>query len=311
MTKPIYNCTQQELYTVCRSGWNSCSENLDNFAAFKARYTETFIDERLSEVDIAEGLPDPEQREEEARLFRVELKNKATECLAFWQKLKRYISDAFPAGQLQIKLDAAGQLHYSKAANDDWNSLSRLLVNGNTFITDNTTELTANENMPDTFPPAFTAAKLEFDGLLQSFLDATKDSRVETQEKITANNGIYKNLMSMFLDGQEIFKNNEAVKKRFTFSQVLLIVAGPGAAGLKGHITDSNGQPITVTATLSIVETGRSTQSDENAQYEFNQLSAGNYTLDITAPGYQQQQLLFQIETSTVKTLDITLQSNE
>jgi len=35
MTTLNYNCSQQELYTAARLGWNSNQQHLDAFAAFK------------------------------------------------------------------------------------------------------------------------------------------------------------------------------------------------------------------------------------------------------------------------------------
>ena len=109
MIKTSYKCTQQELYAVARLGWNSATAYINNFTAFKPKYVSAFITARLAEVDAAEALPDAEQRTEDSKTLRVSLKSKAEECLGIWQKLKRYIMDAYPAGQQQIKLDAAGQ----------------------------------------------------------------------------------------------------------------------------------------------------------------------------------------------------------
>jgi hypothetical protein len=296
-----YNCTQQQLYTICVLGWNACSDNLAAFTAFSPLYDAPYITAKLAEVTAAEA----------SKTLRVELSNKATECCDLWQKLKRYIIKAYPKDQQQIKLDAAGQQHYSKAANEDWEAAKRLILDGEAFALANTAALTANSNMPPAFPATLTTAKGEYDTLFNDFFTAGQTDEIETQTKITANNNIHAALMSMFLDGQEIFKANEAVKKLFTFDQVLLTVAGPGIAGIRGLITDSATGlklPNGVFATISIFGTEHTTQSNGDSRYEISPVAAGTYTIVIECPGYQTLQIPnIEIQTGTLKTLNITL----
>ncbi|HRG59998.1 MAG TPA: hypothetical protein PK323_13670 [Bacteroidia bacterium] len=58
-------------------------------------------------------------------------------------------------------------------------------------------------------------------------------SQQGTEAKIIANNKVYSNLISMFLDGQEIYKTNELIRKQFVFEQVLNLVSGTGTASIK------------------------------------------------------------------------------
>ncbi len=307
--EPTYNCEQQELYGIGRLGYQSVIDYLAQFTAFKPKYIAAFITAREAEIDAAEALPDEEQRQEAERTFRVVLKTKATEGMALWQTLKRYITDAFPENEVDIKLDAAGQQHYRKAGKDNWTSVKRLMLDGDAFITANSVTLLAADNMPPTFAATFTAGKTTIDTAYDNFFNASQGSEVDTQTKITANNDIHAKMMSMFLDGQEIFKTNEAVKKLFTFEQVLLTLSGPGVAGIRGLIKSSlTGLPINATAHISIFGTEHETDSDENSRYKIEGVAAGIYTIVITCPGFQELQIPnIEIETGTMKTLNITL----
>ena len=310
MITPNYKCSQNSLYAVCRSGWSSCSTFLTDFTAFSPLYDAPFITARIAEINAAESLGDAEQRTEDTRTLRINLKNAGTTGSDLWQKLKRYIIKAYPADLVEVKLDAAGQTHYRRAGQDDWGAISRLLLDGEAFITANTADLTAGNNMPPTFGTTFNAAKSAYDTLYQSFITAGQTDEIETQTKLTANNALYASLISMFLDGQEIFKTDEAVKKLFTFDQVLLNIDGPGIAGARGEITDApTGNTIAVQATVQLAgPSNKTVTSDSDARYEASPVAAGIYTITVTAPGYQTAVINnVEIQTGVLKTVDIAL----
>ena len=95
MTKPNYNCSQQELYTVAQTGWQSCTQHIAAFTAFSPFYNQAYADTQQKAVKDAANLPDEQARTAQSEVFRVELSQLATINLANWQKLKRYISKAW------------------------------------------------------------------------------------------------------------------------------------------------------------------------------------------------------------------------
>jgi hypothetical protein len=309
MAKPNYNCSQQSLYAVCRSGWASCTTYLADFAAAFPNYTAPMIAGMIADIDAAEALGDEEQRTEDSRSLRVDLKNKANEAMEQWQLLKRYITKAYPADQVEIKPDAAGQSHYAKSLKYDWGAVGRLLTDGVAFATANTADLTAGNIMPAGFPAAFTTSKVDYDALYASYVTASQTDEVETQTKIEANNGIYASLMQMFRDGQLIFKKNEAVKKLFTFEQVLLNIDGPGNQGIKGDVTiQGTNNPVTVGEVSFTGPSSKSVEIDEDGHYECPQLAAGLYTMLVTAPGFSGVTFNdIEVETGIMKTIDVEL----
>ena len=76
MIRPTYNCAQQELYTICRVAYRSCTTQLADFAAFKGRYTAAYITARLAEVEAAAKLPDDQARGEKSEVQRIQLLEK-------------------------------------------------------------------------------------------------------------------------------------------------------------------------------------------------------------------------------------------
>jgi len=308
MLRPSYNCTQQELYTICRLGWQSCKQHLTEFANFKARYDDNFIKERLDEVEKTSSLKDDQARGELSETLRIKLSQAATEALANWQKLKRYIADAYAPEFQKPKTEAAGIAYYDKASNSNWDNCQGLLKSGSIFIDENMTDLTANKNMPDNFKDVFNAAKEKFNDLHQNFLDSEESTTIQTDSKISANNDIHSKLMAMFLDGQEIFKNSEAIQRQFIFEQTLYLASGTGTAGVKGYITNAKDKSPINGASIKLSPSTKSTVTDEAGRYEITQVGSGKYSIEITAAGFQTHTIAEQeIKVGTMSTVSVEL----
>ena len=289
MPKPSYHCTQQELYTIARLAWSSCKQHLNEFADFKARYTTAYIDDRLQEIEKAAYLPDDQARNEKYETLRIQLAEAGAECLKLFQYLKRYIADAYPEVLHKTKTDAAGQAYYEKAMNNNWDSMQGLVRAASSFIAANHADLSANQNMAATFPTRFDDARKRFELLHNDFLQAEENAQIATQNKIMANNDLHTKLMTMLLDGQELFKNTEAIKKQFIFSELLYKASGVGSAGIAGYITDISTGLALSEVSITLVEKNKTTLTDNEGRYEILQIPAGLYTIKIEKQGYQTQ----------------------
>lgn len=310
MANPNYHCKQAELYTICTNGWNSCLLYLPEFNQFKNRYTDTYIANRLAEVNAAQKLPNLQARNEKSETLRIKLVNQLTICLHNWQFLKRYIvsATAFKGSFKKPALESAGQSHYAKAAEENWDSVQELLTSASSFIADNLTELTAADNMPPTFQTRFNDDKDAFQTLHNQFIDSEETSTEKSQEKIEANNLIYDQLMEMFLDGQEIFINNEATKKRFIFSDVLYLVSGAGTSGIRGTVTDAQTTEALSGVFVTIKPKNRLTTTNPYGKYSLIQVAHGTYNINFQKDGYQPQTLIdFEIKLGTTSQIDIAL----
>jgi len=310
MTNPIYTCSQSELYTIARVGWNSCRQHLVDFADFKARYTDLYIDNRIAEMAAAQNLPDFQARNDASESQRVLLTELTRTILDQWQRLKRYIADAFPRSLQKTKLEAAGSTHYAKAANYNWDSVESLLVSATNFVNDNLATLTANENMPPNFQTKFNTYRTDFEAAHTTFIDSEETARIGRETKIVANNNVHRWLMNMFLDGQEIFKRQDAIKAQFVFDRVLQLASGSGSQGIKGYVTQSGSDIPIADVLITILQNGRTITTDSNGRYEMIQIANGTYNLSFEKTGYvtllQEGQV---VQVGTVGTLSVSLEA--
>jgi len=275
MAKANYNCSEQELYTICTTAWNSVTQHLLRFTGFKAKYTPVLVTARLAAITAASALPDEQQRNADYETVSIELRKKGRACCDKWQMLKRYIADAYPADLQKPMLEAAGANYYDKAGAGNWDSVKGLMTAASTFIATHQPELTAADNMPLTFLPEFNMLKTDFETMHQEFIQAEEESRVGQDTKVNANNAIFSDLMSMLLDGQEIFKNEEPLYKQFVFTELLYLASGTGTAGVRGTVTDSNTNANLPNVNVIVGNTTKTTTTAADGKYEITQLASG------------------------------------
>ena len=225
--KSNYNCTQAELYAVCTLGWTNYSNNLTLFTAHKGFYTALFGSTRLAEVVSAQQLPNEQTRDEVVETFRLVLGQKGKTARNKWQDLKSYIETAFPDPFMKPKLEAAGSKFYEQAARGNWEVLKDMMVAGRGFIVANAAALAAGNNMPAGFLASFTLAKAGFETTYTDFLVAEENAVLQTNAKITANNGIYDKLAAMQGDGKKIFRDSPDMANLFTFDYLLGLISPP------------------------------------------------------------------------------------
>jgi hypothetical protein len=299
-----YSCAQQDLYEAARIGWRSCRTQLVDFTAYKPKYTNTFIDDRLAEVLAASILPDDQARYTQAEVNRIHLVEKADIVRATFQTLKRYIVDAFPIAEHSTRFEEAGQNYYEKVLAYHWDSIRGLLTMSDNFIATHNATLAAADNMPATFPASFATIKSDFEINHDEFKVAEELAIKATQTKIEANNNVYDKLINMFLDGQEIYKADDALRMQFTFTSVVELVSGVDTNGVKGIITSLiDGTPLEGVEVV-IEGTAKSTTTDTSGVYTILQVSAGVYDIKFNKAGYEEIRVLsFGIEKGVVKTL--------
>jgi hypothetical protein len=308
MTKPVFNCSQSELYTIATLGWNSCSQHLAQFTGFKPKYNAAFITDQLSAVQYAKDLPSEAERNYDANIHHIQLTDAAKSCRDLYQRLKRYIIEAYPESQQQASLNSAGQQYFVPASANNWDAVESLMSAAVNFTSAHTAQLTNNDNMPPGFPAILTSAATGFSTLHQTFLDDEEASKIATSDKLRNNNQVYEALISMFLDGQEIFKNQEAILSQFIFEHCLLLVRGAGTAGVRGTVTDSVTTLPIEGATITVGVNDYTGTTNTNGQYEISPAAAGTYTVTVTAPGYQPLTIpSHQILTGTISTLNLLL----
>ena len=151
----VFSYTKELLYTVCTVCWNNCSINLPEFKNFKALYTPQFVTDALQGVQDAQALPDSVAAIAARKAARVQLIQASDGVKACFQALKMYIAQAYTKDMVPSMLDAAGFRFNKNASANNWSAFRSFINAANNFITANLDQLTANNNMPATFPAAF------------------------------------------------------------------------------------------------------------------------------------------------------------
>jgi len=227
---PEYNCTIAQLYVIARTGWNSHNENLPLFSDFSTNYTAANFADAMQQIDNAVALPMFQARNEATETTYVQMRFAAKSAMKYWRYLRNHIRASYPKDERKAKWESAGKDKYDKAANNNWSELLVMLQSGKNFITNNSTTL-ATGGMPATFPQIYNDAMDAFALLYDQFLDFEQDEMEGTDEKVLANNAVYRRLMDMFEDGQLVCEELPAKYDRFVFQKVKDTVTQPSGGG--------------------------------------------------------------------------------
>ena len=307
LLKAKYNCTQAELYPICRLGWNTALKYQADIVIKFPVYTIPYITGKIADIQTAEDLPDFQSRDLAPETAHILLKHTATPAIQNRDLLARYINAAFKTNKELIKpnVEAAGS-QYREAAtreNPNWEDLEQMLKDGKKYITDNLAVLTPV--IPPAFPADFDAAKTAFDAQYNTFTNAETDAPAGTITKITANNAIYDELMFMLDDLYTIAPPEEKINMNFTYLKG--IISSPGPAGLKGTITKLGTDVPVAGALLRLLEKNYETSSAADGKYDFGNIASGKYTLEISEANYQTLKTELTVDTGVTSTKNFQL----
>jgi hypothetical protein len=288
------------MYQATKTMWRNCIEHIDEMVLFKALYTEEYCLERIAEIEAAEAMKDMAARALLHESIRLELVTLAGDCRDNWQALKQYISTAFKTKEArENNWRGAGWAHYAGAGDDNWISVQALMNAGKLYIAENTATLSANQNMPATFPTTFNASILAFNTKLAEFTNAQETAGVGTDAKNEANNDVYTLAIDMGQDGQFVFRKSESLRKQFSFEAVTekLEPAGSSTVVVEAKDAETNA-PIPVFDVTNL-ETNRTVTSAEG-RAEMGQQSAGTgKQYRVVADGYPETILTVNVNTGT------------
>lgn len=246
--KADYSCTQQELYTIAENGWTSYGEHLSVFAAKRSIYTAQKGTDALAALEAAVALPDEAARKALHVVLRIDLVALGGQCRIIWDELDSMIRDSFPDNQYETRRNEAGHGFYAAASNNDWEATKALMKNGADFIAQHGAVLAGTEGgMLPEFPTDLGTVQAAFKAKYLEFKQAEELTKTLTDEKIEANNAVYRALIKLFADGRKYFRFNASVRHQFTFERLLAMISGSGGSGSKadmviaGVIADING----------------------------------------------------------------------
>jgi hypothetical protein len=161
--------------------------------------------------------------------------------------------------------------------------------------------------MPATFTAAVTTTATNFSAQYLLFKSAEETSPA-TAAKINANNACYRTLTGMLRDGQVIFANDLETKKLFVFSTLWDLI-NPPVAGIKGEVKVSGTNEPIGGATISIQKEGEvaiDILTEDDGSYS-HQVSAGKYTISVSADGYVSQSQEVEMKAEGYKTFDFEM----
>ncbi len=300
--EPNYKETQDELYEGCELLATSMGEEIVPLGNFKAKYNAVFVAAFRGTIATAKNLPDDDQRVAAHEILRIKMvkftDNKIRESLG---SLRLYIRDAYDdVDEREVRLREAGFNDYEQALNYNWEKLKGFLKNANDFITNNLADLTANNNMPVTFPPIISTIKTDLDAAVTNLLNLRENAKQGTQAKIIANNELNKQKNAICEDGQHVFRNDEAKRAQFVWDSIMQIVSPPGKAGLRFDVKEDITNTPIADAEGKFQKEGNPaiiTKTDKDGKGFIDSLEPGKYKGTISHPDYVTLSVEFEITT--------------
>ncbi|MEZ4804396.1 MAG: carboxypeptidase-like regulatory domain-containing protein [Bacteroidia bacterium] len=294
-------------------GWETCSQHIDEFNKFKPLYTPEYIQERKEEIIKVRRMPDNSGRSALREILRHKLLKKIKECTSAWLKVKSHLIEAFKDKiERESMISLIGHDLYPKVIRNQYDIIQKFMQSASEFITEYKSILVLNNNMPPEYEQEFKNLILEYDKLYGEYLETLKNRSDFTIEVAESHNKLYTDLINMFRDGKIIFKDNPSVRRLFVFKTNLGFIGGTNWAGIKGSVLSKDTKLQIPNLLVEIVETGQSTSTDESANFNIGPLTAGIYSLQLSAPNYQTQLITdIKVETGGYSTVNAELEPKE
>lgn len=312
--KAEYDCTMSELYSIDETIIDNLEKYLDDFVAYKPKYTADFVEQLRAQRAAAMEFADEEARNAIFKTKRLELIPMGKTCCKNYQLLKGYIKDSFTEDQHSTQNDAAGATVYQAATEKNWESVVTLNTRMSQFIETNETALATNlageANMPNTFKSKIGADQTAFNSKYGQ-LKVARQTGVDTAKKIKANNDLDKAVGDVNEDAKLVFEDAEHLKL-FTFSAVKAIVSPPGSASYKVTVKKHSDDTVIEGATIVIKSAkGSPITVVTNAQgvAEFKDIDPADYSVTITFTGMESESFNKEVNTGTNARSEVFMES--
>jgi len=290
--KAIYNCAQSVLYSALEIVWALFSNDVDTFHNYKPAYSDTTATDALDAVDAAEALPEAAVNKAAAEEIGVDVKKLSDIVLTNYRKTKGYINTAFAPEYQHANYMQAGETHYRKASQHDWEEIKALGESMLTYITDVVKKplLVANNNMPPAFLTSVGTDNDNFISKYNAYKAALRTSEA-TDAKITANNKCYTTARNMLNDAAILFPDNS----KYVWENVINSI-DPHEQGFTGSAKDSvSSLPLPV-AIIAKMDGSPAISLTADAKGKFKQiLASGTYTITVSLRGYHTQSIIKEI----------------
>ncbi|MEI6815609.1 MAG: carboxypeptidase-like regulatory domain-containing protein [Bacteroidota bacterium] len=293
--KADYTLTELELYSMSQMVINSGKDpvNIIKMSNYKDKYTIPFFTTRQNNLNAAKLQETATEIIIDHVIKRDELVTLSGPCCANFLKLKGYIKDAYPKSQHDAMNIAAGAHYYATAMNQNWESVSALNTAMIHFTTnpEKLTALLLNNNMKAAFPATILSNSNAFELGHNAFITA-RQTGTKTNNKITANNLVYSDMVDICADAQIALMDFPDLQKLFVMATLKDIISPPGSASYKldaklaVEFTQISGLLVKIQAEGQPAIT---LTTDATGIVNFENINPAKYTVTISGPGLTSQ----------------------
>jgi hypothetical protein len=301
-----YGGSQQVLYLVT----DLIVANVRKRLEFSPRIDEDYLVSVEAKRVAAALLPDEATRIMRHESVRDELVLVAAVGLKRFRALKRYIamSAAFRANP-QTFWKACQWEKYGSAANQKWADVASICEASQKFLNDHLEELTADENMPETFPDLFESDFAAFTLKYNLFKQRLEEARTGTETKLAANNDLYHTVMdNLCLNGQLIFEDSPAISSEYSYEAASQMLDKGDGSALGVKVTqDIDGVMVAMPGVdVFIVGTSIHETTNGTGATDINRLADGPIKVRLVADGYEER-LIDMVMDGTRKMLRVVM----
>lgn len=281
--EPAYPGSEEDFPTVTGMMCHSCIANIKDFSSHKPKYTKAFVQEIMDRSKAASLIPNLEQRQSQSTSLGKVLSDNAGICADNFLTLFSYMDSVFDESKLPSMKKMAGGAYYD-TARKNWSDATTMNSMMITFTDTYNAELTA-AGMPSAFPQKCIDDSAAFSTAFEVYEDYKGIAEQQRQDKVKANNGVYKSLTGIMKDGKFIYRNDEALRKQFTFSVVLSKVTKNTRTGFTIKV-NASGEGETVSTSELRLEGEPQPFTANDKGIITAKVPEGIYKGTITAPGY-------------------------
>ena len=274
-----YKMSQGDLYLLGPLVWQHYTDHQAVFGKYKkSKYPPTLGAEAVARLEAAAKLRNQQARGAASEMTRNDLAQQRDEFVDQWNLLDGYLEDAYRPADYKAMREAAGHDYYSAAQNDDWGAAAELVNQALTFVDDHLDTLKAKTDLDDDFVATLKAEGEDVLRVVRRLFKEQDGAEEATGEKLAANEACYAEFMAMCADGQRLFRRQPDVARQFQVESLLATVRGVRQAGIRGVVTDADGQEV-AGVTITVKEKpGATTTTDGDGRY-FLALASGTYTV--------------------------------
>ncbi len=301
LVKSNHNSTRQQNYTISEMLNNSGMENIIKLFDYKPKYVIGLFDTYALNRTNAIALPGQEQIVYGHVIVRLSLKEYGVICCANFQKLKGSIKGSFPKNVQTAMFNLAGMRYYEAASNDNWDSVEQMNVLMIAFMADTGRMgiMTAALEIASTFQASVASDSTNFHDE-HTLMNAAKQTATATSAKITADNLVYSNSISLCEDAQIALEGFPDLQKLFVYETLKNIIAPPGSASYKLTAEMAGTFLKRAGLTVTIQEEGHPAMvliTDINGEVHFEHINPAKYLVKITGEGIISQTFYKDVDT--------------